>query len=315
MKVRINKTGLFSRLVLAVVAAILLNACGKDSRLIQEEVTITEKIKGIIVEGPWEMEVIMQDSVNNSALLEYNESVKNRVSAELLPSGYLHLKIASGGNMRKKVFRAIVNASWLEKIELSGAADIHISEWYETTYLDVIDISLIGSSKLNWGGLVPSGRKVGVVNIAVSGASTFGGTTIKGSIVNAKISGASYASFSYYGYSMEAEVSGASELSLWGSQIINYCAVDCSGASKFEYKVNGYAGTCSFKGSGSSHFETQDFEADYLDVELSGASEAKVKVNKTIIGSLTGASTLQYKNAKDVSGVSVDNTSKIVRVN
>ena len=313
---RINKTRLFSLLAFAAVVVIFLNACGKDNKVIQKEIPFTDTIKGIIVDGPWDV-VVEFDSINNSVLLEYRESDKDKVSAKLLSNGYLHLKISSfGGNVNRKVFRAKVNASWLERIELSGAAQLKTYGYYDTYSMypfEKIDISLSGASYLTLYGFIPRGV---VANITLSGASSVYGLAVPGYAINVSLSGASNLDLWYYGYSMDAKISGASYMTLIdNSMVINHCAVDCSGASTFRYfGEEGYVRGCSYKGSGASHFEARDLEMDYLDIHLSGASNAEVTVNNTITGKLTGASLLKYRKATDVSGVSVDNSSEMIRI-
>lgn len=313
---RMNKIRLFSRLAFAVVVVILLNACGKDSRLIQKEISFTDTIKGIIVDGPWEV-VVEFDTVHSGVLLECNEPDQDRISAKLLPNGYLHLKISSlKGNLNKKVFRAKVSASWFEKIELSGAASLSTYGYYDSYSIypfEIIDISLSGASRLSLNNFVPRGV---MANVTLDGASDLYGFALTGYMINVKLSGASHLDLWYYGYNMEAEISGASSMSLrYNSAITNYGSVDCSGASIFSYYgEEGYAGGCSFKGSGASRFLTEDLEMENLDIHLSGASEAKVNVKQSITGNLTGSSTLEYKGNADVSGVSASGASKIKKL-
>ena len=248
----------------AATVVILLNSCCKDretTALTQREVPITEKIKGVIIEGPWDV-VIVQDSVNNTAVLEYNVP-ENKITAELLPNGYLRVRVASLRNYNKKILRAKIEATALENIEASGAATIRTSGQF---YSYSSDISLSGASTLK--------------------------------------------DFTFDGNRLEAHISGASDVNLRNVQM-NSCIVKASGASDFY--GSGYAAKTSFSGSGSSNFQTYNFESENLDVDLSGASSAEVTVNHTIKGELSGASKLKYRNAEDVSGVSVAGSSKIIR--
>ena len=115
----------------------------------------------------------------------------------------------------------------------------------------------------------------------------------------------------FTGNSTDVDLSGASKVTMDGISV-EYCSVNCSGASTF--KCSGYAAETSFTGSGASNIKTLNLVSENLNIDLSGASEAEVTVNNAIKGRVSGASTLKYKRAKDVSGVSVSGGSKIIRL-
>jgi len=59
--------------------------------------------------------------------------------------------------------------------------------------------------------------------------------------------------------------------------------------------------------SGASHFDGYDLEVDYYNVDVSGASHAKIYVNKELSAEVSGAASLKYKGEPtikehDVSG-------------
>jgi len=277
-------------LLAAVFVAILFSTCIKFHyndecrNVYTEEISITGEITGVIIEGPWQV-TITQDSICNDAVIEYCDSKYHKVSAKLLPNGYLHIRVSFSGNVyHDDVFRATIQAASLEKIEASGAASIR-------TY----------------------GHFCSLENISLSGASTINGLLCDGFSAKIKLSGAStLKGFSFDGNSMNADISGASKANLDNINV-EYCTVDCSGASTF--RSSGYAGECSFTGSGASDFKTLNLGSKNLNIQLSGASDAEVTVNNTIKGSLSGASKLKYKNAANVSGVSVTGASKMVKIN
>ena len=256
----------FILLMIAAIVAIQFSACKKScSEVTTEKVTITEKINGIIIEGPWEV-TITQDSVDNSAELEYCTCLKNKVSVKLLSNGYLHIKVTSWdwNNYCCKIFRATVKATALETIEASGAAGIRVYG--------------------NFGSLE---------KITLSGASTVNGLSGEGTSAKITISGAStLRDFTFNGNSIDAEISGAST-----------------------FNGSGYVTHTNFIASGASNIKTLNLESENLDIDLSGASEAQVTVNNTIKGRLSGASTLKYKKATDVSGVHVSGGSKMIKIN
>ena len=273
----------------AFLFAVVFSTCGKECRsckackdLTVEELSITNDIQGVIIEGPWEV-IITQDSSKNSAVLEYCESVKDKVTSKLLPNGYLHIKLSTVGHSycySNIVFRANINAVCLERIEASGAVEIR-------TY----------------------GHFRSLKEISLSGASSVNGLSSEGLAAKIDLSGASILkAFTFLGNSMDAKISGASEMR-FDNIDLDYCTVNLLGASLFS--GGGYAVKTVFDGSGASHFNTFNLESKNLDIDLSGASEAEVTVNSAIKGKLTGASMLKYKGGASVSGVSTSGASSI----
>jgi len=276
-------------LIFAAIITMLFSACIRECHecrdITIQEVSITEKIMGIIIEGPWEV-IITHDSIDNSAELEYCVCIKDKVSAKLLSNGYLHIKVSAWnwGHYHCKTLNATIKATSLEKIEASGAATIR-------TYGDFGSLD----------------------KITLSGASTVNGLSCDGGSAKINLSGAStLKGFSFTGNSIDADLSGASGVTC-DNVSIEYFMVDCSGASTFK-SSGGYAAESSIRGSGASDIKVLNMETENLDIDLSGASTADATVNNTIKGRLAGASTLRYKRAKDVSGVHLSGASKIIRL-
>ena len=211
------------------------------SEIVLKEIKITDEIKGVIIEGPWEV-TITQDDSNNSATVEHNLP-DSKVTTELRSNGYLHLKANGVSRCLSKTLNATISATSLEKIKASGAATIKA----HGTFTSDCDISISGASKID--------------------------------IHDLKL---------------------------------NRLKVNASGAS--HVYGNGYATETSIIGSGSSHLNMYDLESDNLTINLSGASSVEATVNQTIKGSLSGASSLRYKNAEDVSRVSTSGGSKVIQV-
>lgn len=275
-------------LTIATIVAIQFNACKKDctnekcrDNLTTKEVPITGKIKGVIIEGPWDV-TITQDSSNNSAVLEYCS--RGEISAKLLSNGYLQIKISSLGNLyHNHGFRATIKAAALEKIEADGATKIR-------TY----------------------GHFCSLNDISLSGASSINGLSSEGFDLNIELCGASdLKSFTFSGNSMNTKLSDASEMH-FSSIDLDYCTVNLSGASVFS--GGGYADKSVFTGSDASDFKTLNLVSETLDINLSGVSVAAVTVNNNIKGRLTDASTLKYKGDANVSGVSLSGESRIIKL-
>ena len=255
----------------------------RESRIVgdMQESRITGEIKGVIIEGPWEV-IIMQDSNDNNALIEYNIP-ESKITTELRPNGYLHIRANSVGSYYNKVLKATIHAASLEKIEARGAATVN-------TY----------------------GQFASHCDITLSGASKMDGFSCEGDYASSTICGASkLQNFTFIGDRLDADVSGASKIDILAMNV-KRSSVKLSGASHFN--GNGYAAKSSFTGSGASAFDAFKLESENLTIKLSGASSAKVTVNQTITGNLTGASVLKYKNAENVRGVSTSGSSKVISV-
>jgi len=102
---------------------------------------------------------------------------------------------------------------------------------------------------------------------------------------------------------LELECSGASDVELKFSA--NNLDIDFSGASNID--LYGSADKVELEVSGASDLDAYDFEMNYLDINISGASHAKVFVNEELSADVSGAASLKYKGSPvitnhDVSG-------------
>jgi len=252
-----------------------------NSELVKKEIQISESIKGVIVEGPWEVSITKVDTCN-SATIEYNIS-NSKVTTELRSNGYLYILANGVGCFRNKTLNATVNTALLEKIKASGAATVTTNGIFSSD----CDITLSGASQLD-------------------------GFSCEGEYANISVSGASkLKNFNFKGNKADVELSGASKIDFLNLDVQRF-KVGASGASKINGE--GKATEVSLSGSGASHFSLYGLESEFLDLSLSGASSAEVTVNKTIKGTLAGASKLRYKNAENISGVSTSGGSKVIYV-
>ncbi|MCD4730447.1 MAG: DUF2807 domain-containing protein [Bacteroidales bacterium] len=101
----------------------------------------------------------------------------------------------------------------------------------------------------------------------------------------------------------ELECSGASDVELKFSA--QKLSLDFSGASQIE--LYGSAESVNLDLSGASGFDGYDLEADIYNVDVSGASHAKIFVNTELSADVSGAASLKYKGepiikSHDVSG-------------
>ena len=102
---------------------------------------------------------------------------------------------------------------------------------------------------------------------------------------------------------LELECSGASDVELKFSA--NNLDMDFSGASNID--LYGSADKVELEISGATKLDAFDFETNYFDIDISGASHAKIFVNEELSAEVSGAASLKYKGSPvitnhDVSG-------------
>ena len=124
------------------------------------------------------------------------------------------------------------------------------------------------------------------------------------------------------------DLSGASRLTLENEWSVSDGRIDLSGASDFTGEINterlyldtkgassldlfGNAVSMNAKLRGSSTIKDYDLSVENLKIELSGASEAFLKVNKTIDVKASGASVLNYKGNATVNNKKLSGSSEV----
>jgi phage shock protein PspC (stress-responsive transcriptional regulator) len=198
----------------------------RTTQLIQKEIQISDPIKGVIIEGAWDV-TITQDDTNNSASIEYNVP-ERKVTTELRPNGYLYIRVSSGGGYSNKTLKATINAASLEKIKASGATNIKTYGEFTSH----CDISLSGASKLRNFTL-----KGDYVDIDISGASKIDFDNIHVNRFKVDASGASNINGSGYAAETSVSGSGASHIRIFDMES-ETLYVSLSGASSAEATVN-----------------------------------------------------------------------------
>ena len=129
---------------------------------------------------------------------------------------------------------------------------------------------------------------VSLDSIDGSGAVEIHLSTLSGSDFELQLSGASALDGPVDFESMTAEVSGASDVAL-----------------------SGRVGVLAIQASGASNLSLLELEVDDLRIDLSGASEAEITVNRSIEASLSGASALRYRGDADLNTVDMSGASTI----
>jgi hypothetical protein len=131
-----------------------------------------------------------------------------------------------------------------------------------------------------------------VTGFSASGASRFFvDGEISGVNTSVFLSGASSFNGELYVENFHAELSGASVLILKGS-----------------------ADTSGITASGASNIEDYDFNTDYLNINLTGASHASLTVTKKLDVSASGASVLRYKGPGIVNSQNLSGGSQLMKI-
>ena len=126
-------------------------------------------------------------------------------------------------------------------------------------------------------------------SIQGSGASDF--------IINEKLSG----------NSVKIQLSGASDMK--GEVDLSNAEVDLNGASTM--KISGKIENLKIEASGASDLKNYDLMVDNCIAQLSGASDVKITVNKSISAKASGASNLDFKGNAERRDVSSSGASNI----
>lgn len=111
----------------------------------------------------------------------------------------------------------------------------------------------------------------------------------------------------FKGTSLRVRFSGACNME--GVVNITNVQFDLNGASTV--KISGEVSNLKLEASGASDLKNYDLVVDNFIAQLSGASDAKITVNKSISAKASGASSLYYKGNPEVRDVSSSGASSI----
>ncbi len=105
-------------------------------------------------------------------------------------------------------------------------------------------------------------------------------------------------------------LSGASYFT--GDLEVTHANATLSGASHVD--LEGNAGSFDVNASGASSIRDYDFIIGYLDIDLSGASDAHLTVNNELSVDVSGASNLYYRGTGVVTHLNVSGASQVINV-
>lgn len=186
-------------------------------------------------------------------------------------------------------------------LNLSGAAKADFTGNFKTDNLDLDVSGAAGISGLEIDGITMDADCSGAADVYITG--TFMDK------VDLDISGAAKMVYDGDSKALDAEVSGASKFKCNGK--FDECEVKCSGASSAT--LSGKASVAEYEGTGASSIDAQDFIVKNVDVELSGASKAKVHATGELRHNVSRTSKMTwFGNAKIIN---LNNDSNIVKGN
>lgn len=198
-------------------------------------------------------------------------------NVELRPaSGFKHIQVSGG-------FEVFISSGTEESVAVSAA---------KQEYRDDIQVEVSG------GTLKISYRPKKRVLWSSTGNLKLRAYISYKTLESVDVSGATGVRFmdTWKGEKGSLEASGASEIR--GSVELDVVKVDISGAS--DVTLSGKTGKLVLEASGASDFKGYDLKAEIANLEVSGASDAKVTAEKELQVRASGASSVNYKGEASI---------------
>lgn len=201
------------------------------------------------------------------------------------------------------------NVSSFSAIKVSGGIDVYLSQSNE-------DAVAVSASDESYRDYIKTEVKNGVLNIYYDNNSfRFNSNKKLRAYISFKnlesLEGSGACDFIISGTlkasSLKVRLSGACDMK--GLVNINNVQLDISGASTV--KISGQIQNLKLEANGASDLKNYDLVVDNLIAELSGASDTKLTINKSISAKANGASTLYFKGNPEVRNVSSSGASNI----
>lgn len=277
-------------IAVATISAIAQNKLTKEYKF--------GKITSIEASSVYDIEVTQGNS--GTVKVVYDEFFKDRLMVNYI-NGKLNLEVAStkmrNNNRNIEGIKVYLQMPTIEDLDLSGASSLKAMGSFQT---DELDVELSGASSIS--GLVISGNEL---SLDCSGASTL---NLKGDFktIEAEISGASEIVLNSNSTVFEGEFSGASTVKVYGDH--KNTDVVCSGASNLT--LEGKTDYIKSVTTGASNLKAQEFTALNGYAQVSGASNAKVKCTGDLKIMVGRASKLTYYGNPNIINLNTDNNIK-----
>lgn len=189
----------------------------------------------------------------------------------------------------------------INTLSLSGAAKADFTGSFKTDNLDLDVSGAAGVSGLEIEGINMDADCSGAADVYITG------TFLEKADFD--ISGAAKMVYDGNSATLDADVSGASKFKCSGR--FDECEIKCNGASSAT--LSGKASAAEYECTGASSIDAQDFIVKNVDVELTGASKAKVHATGELRHDVSRTSKMTwFGNAKIID---LNNDSNIVKGN
>ncbi|PKP06112.1 MAG: hypothetical protein CVU10_00685 [Bacteroidetes bacterium HGW-Bacteroidetes-5] len=262
---------------------------------------------GFNASGIFEIELIKGS--NEGVIIETEdvqlfEFIKVNVSGNTLNLNYDTSKVPSNLKDKKgKPIKVTVYIKDLVSLNLSGASRLFTNSSFSP---EKFEAKISGATSVK--GLEINSQSARIV---LSGASSI---TINGNIKTAsyEISGASRANINQEIGGLKLSGSGASKIEFNG--LFEFAELSLSGAVNLKLLGSG-AKRVELEASGACNFDSFDFPVEEMDIELSGVSNAKVFVTKTIGARSNGGSNIAYKGDPQIKSVDISSVSSFKKIN
>lgn len=211
--------------------------------------------------------------------INYNEADKKLyVGMKELPRRFGRIKLP----LMPKPVKVYLEMDKISSIDLGGSSTVFFDGSFSSSDLE---IDLSGAANFS----TPMNVNGKSLSVDCSGASS---VSICGDFheVSIDASGASCVDYRGNADSIEGDFSGASKLYLLGDNRRN--EIECSGASNMEMRGKGES-LC-LEGSGACKINAKDYCVKNAEIELSGASVAKITVTDELRHDVSTASKLTY---------------------
>jgi hypothetical protein len=281
---------LLSLIVVVFTAAIAMNATEPEKVSYVTNTYDLKAFNGLAVSSV--VDVRLKKSNNYNVQISVPDVIEKylvvKVEGSVLKIGVKNVPTSITRRLRDWSIIADITMPELTSLEMSGANKFHCTDAFNIGN-KTFDLELSGASKITC--LRFSAVRFGA---DISGASNLN-ITANTSIADMDISGASKCEFKINAHKLNLDVSGASKCTFTGEY--RSFKMEVSGAASMN--LNGKAELLDAELSGACKLSADDFLANDVKVELSGASKASVFVADSIDIEASGASNLTYRTLEN----------------
>ena len=288
-------------MTIAAAAMTLLAVHAEEKTLVYDFGEITSIDAGYnyeihVTEGRSDkVKVVFDSEVEDLLEVRYSSNGKRLT---LFAKNNISQRVRNGRTVPVHVY---LEMRYINTLSLSGAAKADFTGSFKTENLDLDVSGAAGVSGLEIDGITMDADCSGAADVYLTG--TFMDKA------DLDISGAAKMVYDGDSKALDADVSGASKFRCSGR--FDECEVKCNGASTAT--LSGKASAAEYECTGASSIDAQDFIVKNVNVELAGASKAKVHATGELRHNVSRASKMTwFGNARIID---LNNDSNIVKGN